>query len=187
MFYNNGIIFQTTFEQDTNIPKLGENLAELINHVRIVYELSQFKMDTYKKLIFETKDVSVIILKLGEESNIALFFKKDEETDLNLSSIKRYITRIESLIDMNEEEIILEEILMKEGKLENIRNLLKLNQEKLQVIHDDLKSVGENGISEVSNQLEKELVSLNEDKAKLEKEITDIQDEILHLRKIIEK
>ncbi|NVM43713.1 MAG: hypothetical protein HWN79_02260 [Candidatus Lokiarchaeota archaeon] len=187
MFYNNGTIFQTTFEHDINIPKLGDNLAELIHHVRNVYELSQFKMDSYKKLIFETENVSVIILKLGEESNIALFFKKEEETDLNLSSIKRYITRIESLIDMNEEEIILEEILMKEGILQNVRNLLQLNQEKLQSIHDELKSLDENVIAEASKQLEKELISLNEEHSKLERDIIKYQEEILDLRHIIEK
>jgi len=186
MFYNNGTIFQTTFEHDINIPKLGENLAELIHRILSVYEISKFKIDSYKKLIFETDDISVIILKLGEESNIALFFKKEEETDLKLSAIKRYITRIETLIDMNEEEIILEEELIKERKLEEVRNLLKLNQEKLQSIHEELKSIDENVISEVSKQLEKELVSLNEDNAQLEKEITDIQAEILRLRQIIE-
>lgn len=187
MFYNNGTIFQTTFEKDINIPKLGENLAELIHHFKLIYEISQFKMDNYKKLIFETDDTSIIILKLGEESNIALFFKKEEEKDLKLSSIKRYIARIETLIDMSEEEIIIEEILMKERDLENTRNLLKLNQEKIHSIRHELKSFGEIEFSEASKQFEKELISLNEENINLEKEIHGIQKEILHLKLIIEK
>ena len=34
MFYNNGIVFQTTLEQEINIPKLGENLAEVLSHIK---------------------------------------------------------------------------------------------------------------------------------------------------------
>ena len=187
MFYNSGTIFQTTFEQNINVPKLGENLAELLHHVRLVYEISQFKIDNYKKLIFETDDISVIILKLGEDSNIALFFKKEEEKDLMLSSIKRYIARIETLIDMSEEEIILEEILTKEGEIEEARNLLQLNREKIHTIREELKNIDESESLEISKQLEKEIYSLNEDCIKLEKEIVNFQEQILLLRHNIEK
>ena len=187
MFYNNGTIFQTTFEKDINIPKLGENLAEIIHHVKLVYDICQFKIDNYKKLIFETDDTSVIILKLGEESNIALFFKREEEKDLKLSSIKRYIARIETLIDMSEEEIILEEILSKEGEIEKARKLLQLNREKIHTLREELKNKDKVESLEVSKHLEKEIHSLNEDCIKLEKEITDIQEQILLLRHNIEK
>ena len=187
MFYNSGTIFQTTFEQNINIPKLGENLVALLHHVRLVYEISQFKIDNYKKLIFETDDISVIILKLGEDSNIALFFKKEEEEDLKLSSIKRYITRIEALIDMNEEEIILQEILTKEEELKNALNLLQFKQENIQNLHEKLKILNEIEYPEESKQIEKEVNSLNEDCAKIDKEISDIQEEILRLKQDIEK
>ncbi len=187
MFYNNGTIFQTTFEQDINVPKLGENLAELLNRVRRVYEISQFKMDNYKKIVFETDDISVIILKLGEDSNIALFFKKEEEKDLKLSSIKRYITRIEALIDMNEEEIILQEILTKEEELKNALNLLQFKRENIQTLDEKLKNLDGIEYPEESKQIEKELYSLKADCAKLEKETSDIQEEILCLKQIIEK
>ena len=187
MFYNNGTIFQTTFEKDVNIPKLGENLAELINHVKLVYDISQFKMENYKKLIFETDDTSIIILKLGEESNIALFFKREEDKDLKLSSIKRYIARIETLIDMSEEEIFLEEILSKEGEIEKARNLLQLNREKIHTIREELKNIDESESLEVSKQLENEIYSLNEDCIKLEIEIANFQEQILFLRHNIEK
>ena len=40
MFYNNGTIFDTTFEQSVNIPKLGEHLAELLNQMRRIYAVS---------------------------------------------------------------------------------------------------------------------------------------------------
>ena len=187
MFYNNGTIFQTTFEKDINIPKLGDNLAELIHHVKLVYDISQFKMENYKKLIFETDDTSIIILKLGEDSNIALFFKREEEKDLKLSAIKRYIARIETLIDMSEEEIILQEILTKEGEIANALNLLQFKRENIQTLSEKLKNLKEIEYPEESKQIEKEVNSLNEDCAKLDKEISDIQEELLRLKQVIEK
>ena len=77
MFYNNGTIFQTTIDQQYNIPKLGEHMAEALNHLRKVYETCNFTLIDYKKLIFETDEISIILLKLGEDSNLALFFKKE--------------------------------------------------------------------------------------------------------------
>ena len=47
MFYNNGIIYQSTFEPHVNIPKLGENLADLIAHMHSIYELSNFPSEGY--------------------------------------------------------------------------------------------------------------------------------------------
>lgn len=105
MFYNNGTVFQCTFDQQYNIPKLGEHLAEALNQVFKVYETCNFDYSEYKKLIFETNRISVIILKLGEESNIALFFEKEMDIDQKLKSIRQYIKRIEKLIDMDQSEI----------------------------------------------------------------------------------
>ena len=36
MFYNNGIVFQTTYSQSLNVPKLGENLAELLRSISTI-------------------------------------------------------------------------------------------------------------------------------------------------------
>jgi len=105
MFYNNGIIFQTTFKQDINIPKLGENIAKMLSHVQKLYEICNFDLVDYKKLIFETENISLIIIKLGENSNLGLFFKKEEDKDLKLNAIKRYLSRIEELIDMDKAEL----------------------------------------------------------------------------------
>lgn len=187
MFYNNGTIFQTTFEQTINIPKLGENLAGTLNHIRSLYEICNYKMEPYRKLIFETEDISVIILKLGEDSNIALFFEREEDKELRLHAIRRYISKIENLIDMKEEQLVIEEILTKEKELEKVRNLFQLNQEKVQQIVEKLKTIDKNENLEESEQLEKQLISLNEDGSKLEKEINTIQEAISQLRQNIEK
>jgi len=105
MFYNNGIIFQTTFKQDINIPKLGENIAKMLSHVQKLYEICNFDLVDYKKLIFETENISLIIIKLGENSNLGLFFKKEEDKDLKLNAIRRYLSSIEELIDMDKAEL----------------------------------------------------------------------------------
>ncbi len=105
MFYNNGTIFETTFSQDINIPKLGENFAEILERFRKLYELLNFELIRYEKLIFETENISIFIIKLGEESNIALFFQKEEPTDINLKPIRKHLDRIQELIDMDKEEL----------------------------------------------------------------------------------
>lgn len=156
MFYDNGTIFQTTFEQDINIPKLGENLAEVLNHMKKLYEICQITLNNYEKIIFETDNLSTMILKLGEESNIALFFKKEEDETLKISAIRRYLAKIEDLIDMDKNEIIFQEILSKEDEL-------KKNQERFKMIESKLKEL-EMGESELNDQ---ERIALNNEKEQL--------------------
>ncbi|MFW9894809.1 MAG: coiled-coil domain-containing protein [Candidatus Thorarchaeota archaeon] len=187
MFYNNGIVFQTTFEHDINVPKLGENLAEFLNHIKNVYEICNFKLEDYKKLIFETDEMSVIILKLGEDSNIALFFKKEEEGDLKLSSIKRYITRIEELIDMNEKEIIIQEILVKEEEQKHLQILLNDKENSMQDLQEKLGLIDKNEQQEEFKTIEKDLTLTEEECVKIKKEITQNEEEIRQLKDFIEK
>jgi hypothetical protein len=185
MFYNNGTVFQTTFTKEINVPKLGENLTEFIHHIKNVYEICNFKLNDFKKIIFETNDVSVIILKLGEESNIALFFKEDDFEGLKLSSIKRYLTRIEELIDMDEKEIYLQEILVKEDELKSNQHLLQLKQDEIQNLLNELKELDQGEFQEKSKMLGREINSLEEECAEIEKEIDNINEEILKLKEII--
>ncbi|MFW9822864.1 MAG: hypothetical protein ACFFE4_08020 [Candidatus Thorarchaeota archaeon] len=187
MFYNNGIVFQTTFEQDINVPKLGENLAEFLNHIKSVYEICNFKLEDYEKLIFETDEMSVIILKLGEDSNIALFFKKEEEGDLKLSSIKRYITRIEELIDMNEKEIILQDILGKEEEQKHLQILLNDKENSMRNLQEKLGLIDKNEQQEEFRTIEKDLTLTEEECVKIKKEITQNEKIIRQLKDFIEK
>lgn len=171
MFYNTGIIFQTTFEQNINIPKLGENLAELLNHVRKVYELCDFKMDNYRKFIFETDDVSTIIIKLGEDSNLALFFRKEEDKDLKLTAIRHYLNRIEDLIDTDETEILFLELATREKDLKIIEENFQQKQKSLtdlQIRESDI------GLSE-------------SELGDIKKAIKNLEDECEQLRQEIEK
>ena len=86
-FYNDGTVFQTTFDKNkVNIPKLGKDLAEILSLFRNLQEKDNFK--AYRKIVYDAVDVSVIILKLGEQSNLALFFKH-EISDKVLQNNKR--------------------------------------------------------------------------------------------------
>jgi hypothetical protein len=186
MFYNNGTVFQTTFEQEINIPKLGENISEVLNHIKKVYEFCNYSFDSYNKLIFETEDISIIILKLGEDSNIALFFKNAQEKDLKLSSIKRYITKIEELIDMDEKELILHEILKKEENLKVLHESYQISQQKIEKLQEELAKVDMDVSKEDFIQKEKELNTIIEENLKTHKEIEKINLEIEDLKKKIE-
>ena len=119
MFYNNGTVYQSSFDQHYNVPKLGEHLAEALNQIFKVYETCNFGFSDYKKLIFETNKISVIILKLGEDSNIALFFEKEHDINQKLKSIRRYIKKIEELIDMDQSEIETQEKQVMKDRLSN--------------------------------------------------------------------
>ena len=179
MFYNNGIIFQSTFEQNINIPKLGESLAEALNHMKQAYKICNYPSEDYVKLIFETEDISAVIIKLGEDSNLALFFKKEELKDLNLTPIRRYITRIEELIDMDKKELILEE------ESRKLQNDLQSNLDKINKLQEKVKE-GEITPSEEEKQISKEIVGLYEESIKKREMIDHINDEISELKEKIE-
>jgi len=174
MFYNNGIIFQTTFEQDINIPILGENLAELVENVQKIYNVSNLEYRQYKKLVIETERSSIIVLKLGEESNIALFFEAEQTDKIKLNSIRRYLKRIEKLIDINEKEILLNETLEKENELKSLYKQLMEVNEKLEELRNykeekELESEKESFLEEynkLKEEIEKKEKELGDKKAK---------------------
>jgi len=187
MFYNNGIIFQTTFEQEINIPKLGENLAEILNRARKLYEISNYNFENYKKIIFETIDLSIIILKLGEESNIALFFRQEDEKELKLTAIKRYITRIEELIDMDEKELILQEIIAKEEEIKYLIELLNEKEKKIEHLDVELNKIEKAIIEGDKKKVAHELNELSLESTNLRQKIEKGNNEIEQLKEKIEK
>ncbi len=187
MFYNNGTIFQTTFEQEINIPKLGENLAEILNHTKKLYEICNYNFENYKKIIFETDDMSIIILKLGEDSNIALFFKKEEEKELKLTAIKRYISRIEELIDMDESELIIQEIIAKEEEIKYLKEVFNEKKQTIEKLDKELNNIEEGRIESDKKKITKDLNDLNLECVNLNRDIEKKQIEIEQLKGKIEK
>ncbi|TFG02642.1 MAG: hypothetical protein EU542_04510 [Promethearchaeota archaeon] len=184
MFYNNGTIFQTTFEQDINIPKLGELLARTLDKVRKINDICKFKPNDYKKLIFEMEEVTIMILKLGEESNIALVFKNDDSKEINLTPIKRYLSKIEELIDMDKKELILNQILAKEDDVKALESVLEKKEKELDLIKEKLKEAySESDMQKLMS--EYNLVELESQKLKDEED--KIRDELKNLKIKIEK
>jgi hypothetical protein len=184
MFYNDGTIFQTTFEQNINIPKLGEFLARIINKVRKVNDICKFKPNSYKKLIFEMEEITIIIVKLGEYSNIALFFSNESSKEINLTPIKRYLVKIEDLIDMDKKELIMKQILDKEEESKILESHLNQKSEELNRIKIKIEELFP---SIETEKLKKEYNTADRDFQKLKDDLDKIKLEILNLRSEIEK
>ncbi len=188
MFYNNGIIFQTTFKQEINIPKLGEHMAESLNQLRKVYEICNFESKDYIKLIFETEDISVIILKLGEDSNIALFFKNEDSKELKIRSIQRYLTKIEELIDMDAKELILQDIISEENEIKELKKTLDLKKKELENIKVDFeKNLNIESKDDLKISYDKACESLEKECNHLDQEITNRKKRIDILKNKIEE
>ncbi|WP_371804891.1 hypothetical protein [Candidatus Lokiarchaeum ossiferum] len=105
MFYNNGIVFQTTFPSEKNIPLIGEKLSLIVNQMQNLMKMYDENELSYKKLIYETDNYIIAIIKLGEESNLALLLDNSPADSLELKKIKKFIDKLEELIDMDKEEL----------------------------------------------------------------------------------
>ncbi len=105
MFYNNGIVFQTSFPPEDNIPLIGENLSTIINNLQKSIQIYDQTETEYKKLIFETKKYIIAILKLGEDSNLAILLDNKKDDPLEISKIRKFLHSLEEIIDMDIEEI----------------------------------------------------------------------------------
>lgn len=105
IFYNTGIVFQSTFSENTNVPAICANLNEVINMFKNSLTCYDVTPNEYQKIIFETKKHIIFIIKLGEDSNIALFFDNEIVDEVKISSVQKYLNKIEELIDMDKSEL----------------------------------------------------------------------------------
>jgi hypothetical protein len=105
MFYNTGIVFQSTFQEKVNIPVICSNLNQIITLFKNSLTCYDAPPNDFKKIIFETNIHIIIILKLGEDSNIALFFDKGEVKEIDIDPVQKYLTKLEELIDMDKSEL----------------------------------------------------------------------------------
>jgi hydrogenase maturation factor len=148
-------------------------------------------LDDYKKLIFETDDISISVLKLGEDSNLALFFKKEKGEDLKLQSIRRYIHRIENLIDMDKIELKLQELGLKEEEFRNLQNILSSKLELFKNSEElDIKETLDQELKKKSKDiesLEQECAKINLELELKKKEIDNLKEQIDEERKQIQK
>lgn len=180
MFYNDGVVFQTTFEPSANIPKVGENLAGILSRMKKLLEICKFETEPYKKLAYETKNYTIIILKLGENSNLALFFQNIKGENINIRPIRKYLNQIERLIDMDTINLEKQELKQKETDFHiyELNIQLKLNQlEKLESEINDF----ENEINAKKEEIESKKMQITSDNETIEakkKEMKEIAENI---------
>ncbi len=171
MFYNDGTVFHTTFNKTLNIPKLGENISETLAYIQKIYENSKYDLVDYRKLIFDTDNTSLIILKLGENSNLALFFKKKiKNVERKIRSIHRDIEMAEDLLDIDRSELVEQELENKESQLMEL---------KLQMGSQNYKMI-------TLQEFQKE-VSDDEKKKEVAKEVDKVKKEILKIKEKIDE
>ncbi len=187
MFYDDGTVFQTTFEQfeeSVNIPKLGDDLADILSSFRKLYEICNYNFKKYNQLLFDTEDVDILVLKLGENSNLALFFRKSlAEGDIQINTIQKYVNKIEKLIDIGQMDLIERDIRRKERELKHFYEHMdeKLDKQKeLQILLGASKS----DVSDIEKiELEIHEIIANIKQLELEKEhsieeLTQVKDKI---------
>jgi len=184
MFYNDGTVYQTTFEQfeeSVNIPKLGVDLSHILSNMRSLYEISNYNYKGYNQLLFDTDQIDILILKLGENSNLALFFRKTlEEGEIRIQNIQKYVTKIEKLIDIGQMDLIEKDIRLKERELKALYEEMEERLEKqkslqalLAASSDDAKDI---------EKIEKEIEDLNIEIQKQEIEKDQRIEEISRLK-----
>ena len=177
MFYNDGIVYNSTFEKDVNIPKLGSNLSEIINHFKKLLEIGSLEKEPYKKIIYETKTMVVGLLKLGENSNLALFIDKLEDKDIKFKPIRRCLTHLERLIDMDKVELDKNKLIIKKEELEKFKEDLKNKSEKIEKITADIEN-----LEDILEKKHEDLIPIKEEVEKIQ-EIKDKRETYLKTRK----
>lgn len=115
-FYDDGTVFQTTFNKnEVNIPHLGEDLASILSIFKNLKAKNDFS--EFIKVIYDGANVSLIIFKVGEQSNIALFFKREmSDKELQNIQIRNYIDRIQELLDIDQKTLKKKEVEKKKKK-----------------------------------------------------------------------
>ncbi|MHA1784852.1 MAG: coiled-coil domain-containing protein [Candidatus Helarchaeota archaeon] len=191
MFYNDGTVYQSTLNQSINIPKLGENLSEVLAHFNKLFNICKFESEPYRKIIYETKNIIIALLKVGENSNLALILERSQDKDIKFQSIRRFIHRIERLIDMDKLELDGKKLERKKNELNALKDEMKLKTEKIEELEasieedfqekikvkseiEHLKNECENIKDQIKEKIDK-LADLEEDIAKREKEKLELK------------
>ncbi|MFX0205325.1 MAG: hypothetical protein ACFFDT_05020 [Candidatus Hodarchaeota archaeon] len=187
MFYNDGTVFHSTFEK-INIPKLGENISETLANMRRIYEICNYEWEDYIRLVFDTNEINVLILKLGENSNVALFFKKiQRKGELKIHTIRRYLAKVEDLLDIDKDELVIQEMESKEDELDELKLQMGSQQYKLITLQEyQNETIDEDKKKEIS----KEIVKVNKEmlrvKEKIDKKIAEVNELKENLKQIEE-
>jgi len=141
MFYDDGTIFQTTFQQ-VNVPQIGENFAESIKHIAKLFEICKIENEPYTRLIYETKTYIILVFKVGEQSNLALFFRKGLE-EPHISAIKNFIYRIQAVMDTDKIDLDKQALEKQKTELSALEQELKTKLESIELKKSELPKLDE--------------------------------------------
>ena len=110
-FYNDGMVYYSSFPDQINTPILGKTLSNLIQNTMSVNELllefhdADHIQDKLRKIFFEIGGKTVLVLKLGEDSNIALFLAHKRIREIEIKCIKDDLALLEDMIDTTKDEL----------------------------------------------------------------------------------
>lgn len=136
-FYDDGTVFESTFEPPLNIPKIGESLSESIKYLEKLFELCQFEKEQYQNIIYETKNVQVVVLKSGEQSNVALLFRKGEDLP-DISEIRRHLGKFEIIVDMDKLQLKKYTLEEQKKELAQLQQILQSKVEEIERIKSEI-------------------------------------------------
>lgn len=105
MFYNDGTVFQTTLPPNFNIPELGNDFSKTLANLVHALGMYDVGITQYRKLFYETDKYLLVIIKLGEDSNLGLLLDNTLQGEFQMAPIQQYIQRLQELLDMDREEI----------------------------------------------------------------------------------
>ncbi|OLS14466.1 MAG: hypothetical protein RBG13Loki_1951 [Promethearchaeota archaeon CR_4] len=99
LFLGNGMVMETTLSHEqVNIPVLGKKLVEMIDRMQDLLETSGFHNKVFQKIIFEVEDVVIIVLKLKEGDNLALFFEGRKFFEKYGPTFRQFLANLERTI-----------------------------------------------------------------------------------------
>ena len=111
-FYNDGTVFYSGFKKEAipSVPDLGDACAKIIENFKNIYDMIKSgRQDlgdySYKQITFSSNGLGIMIIHLGEESNIALFFDKLSINKVNLGCIETDLSQIEDIMDTTDSEL----------------------------------------------------------------------------------
>ena len=175
---------------NVKINRAVEMFSKGFSKQQIQQTMNQMEQDpegTTKKQLIEitTDEVQTKMLQEGFLKGSVQF---NNEFDVRiLTAIKRYITRIEELVDMDQKELIIQDIIAKEEEIKHLKEVLHEKKEIIEKLGKELNNIEEEIIEGDKKIITKELNDLDLECANLNRDIEKKDIEIEQLKEKIGK
>lgn len=103
LVHQDGTVIQTDFQPPINIPKVGDNIVDMVKHFRTFMDLCKYEGELYQKQVLETANMIVIFVRLDEVNHLGLFFKKDQIQVDKIHFLEQTLRTIEEIEKMKTE------------------------------------------------------------------------------------